>query len=169
MVKDNYILFEDNSLIVCDRYSDEYLAEISEDFELFIKGKMIKVNDYQQELLEEYYLAQYNLFSSRNIIGAKGIEIGMQGASLALKAVGGAFVLIVSGFDEEIEEDFEDKMDDEAEKIEEKAEELERHADEFENQIYVVNKIERKLSKEIEELDDIDLYVDKDSLSISVD
>ena len=34
---DNYVLFEDNSLIVCDRYTDEYLLEISEDFDLYVK------------------------------------------------------------------------------------------------------------------------------------
>jgi len=165
----NYVLFEDNSLIVCDRETDEYKAEITEDFELFVSGKKVPVNDYQRELVEEYYMAQYNLFSSRNIIGTKGIEIGIESASLAIKAVGGAFVLIATGFDEEAEEEFEKEMEDEAEKIERKAEELEKEADEYEHQIYVINKIERKINREIDELDEVDLYVDKDSLSISVE
>ena len=164
----NYVLFEDNSLIVCDRDTDEYLAEISEDYDLFVKGKKVDVNDNQRKLLEEYYEAQYELFSSRNLIGAKGIEIGMQSAGLALKAVGGAFVVMASGFDEEKSQEFEEAMEYEAEKIEDKANELEEHAENFENQILIVNRTERKIRKEIEALDRVDLYVDEDSLSISV-
>jgi hypothetical protein len=165
----NYILFEDNSLIVCDRYTDEYLAEITEDFELYVRGKEVEVSNRQRDLLEQYYMAQYNLFSSRNIIGTKGIEIGMQSAGLAIKAVGGAFVLIASGFDEQAGEDFEDEMEYESEKIEQKADELEREAEEFEYQIDIVNDVEWKIKREIKELDNIDLYVDEDALSISVD
>ena len=110
-----------------------------------------------------------NLFSSRNIIGTKGIEIGVQSAGLAIKAVGGAFVLIANGFDEEAEEEFNDKMEYEAKQIEQKADEIEKEADEFEYQIDVANEVEWKIKREISELDDIDLYVDKDALSISVD
>jgi len=164
----NYVLFEDNSLIVCDRDTDEYLAEISEDYDLFVKGKKVNVNEDQRKLLEEYYEAQYELFSSRNLIGAKGIEIGMQSAGLALKAVGGAFVVMASGFDEKKSQEFEDAMEYEAEKIEDKANELEEHAENFENQILIVNRTERKIRKEIAALDRVDLYVDEDSLSISV-
>ena len=166
---DNYVLFEDNSLIICDRYTDEYLAEISEDYELFIKGRKVKINDKQQKLLEEYYTAQYNLFDSRNLIGAKGVQIGIQSAGLALKAVGGAFVLIANGFDEQAGEKFEDEMEYESEKIGEVAEELEKEAEEFEHKIYIVNKVEREIRKEIDELDEIDLWVDEDCLSLSVD
>jgi len=167
--RNNYVLFEDNSLIVCDRYTDEYLAEITEDFELYVRGKEVEVSNRQRDLLEQYYMAQYNLFSSRNIIGTKGIEIGMQSAGLAIKAVGGAFVLIASGFDEQAGEEFEDEMEYESEKIEQKADELEREAEEFEYQIDVVNDVEWKIKREIKELDYIDLYVDEDALSISVD
>lgn len=165
---DNYILFEDNSLVVCDRNTDEYLVEISEDFRLFVKGKEISTNQEQRDLLEDYYIAQYNLFSSRNIIGAKGVEIGIQSAKLAIKAVGGAFVLIASGFDDETSDDFEEAMEVESEKIEEAASELEEEADEYERYIYIVNKAEREMSYEIDELDRFDLYIDKDCLSISV-
>ena len=165
----NYVLFEDNSLIVCDRNTDEYKLEITEDFELFVRGKKVDVSNQQRNLLEKYYMAQYNLFSSRNIIGTKGIEIGVQSAGLAIKAVGGAFVLIANGFDEEAEEEFNDKMEYEAKQIEQKADEIEKEADEFEYQIDVANEVEWKIKREISELDDIDLYVDKDALSISVD
>lgn len=166
---DNYILFEDNSLVICDRYTDEYVVEISEDFDLFIRGKKIPVNKEQRKLLENYYIAQYNLFSSRNIIGAKGVEIGIQSAGLAIKAVGGAFVLMASGFDEDAEQEYQDGIELESKKIEEHAKRIEEEADEFERQVDLINHLEREISRKIDELDQIDLHVDKESLCITSD
>jgi hypothetical protein len=161
---ENYILFEDESLIVCDRKTGKNLVEITFDFDLFIYGKKLRVNEYQKDLLQEYYIAQYILFTKRNRIASKGLEIGLDGVKLAAKAVGGAFMLIAAGFDEEQEKVFEEEMERESESIERKAEIIEYHAEEFEEQVKNVNRAERILTREIKELNDFALYVQKDEI-----
>lgn len=168
--RDNYILFENESLILCNRKSDEYLMEITPDMELYVRSKKIQLSEYQNDLIEDYYIAQHIMFTKRNKIGAKGIRIGVKGAKLAVKAVGGAFVLFASGFDEEEEIRFEEEMERESEKIEEEAEKLEDDADDYEEQRYVINRLDRKIRKEIEILDDFDLSVDENTgFSIEID
>lgn len=167
--RDNYILFENESLVLCDRDNDEYLMEISPDIELYVRSHKISISEYQQELLEDYYIAQHILFTKRNKIGASGIRIGVASAKLAGKAVSGAFMLIVSGFDEEEEMEFEEEMEREAEKIEREAEKIEEHAEDYEDQVYVINKLQREIKKEIKILDEFDLSVDEDFDNFSID
>lgn len=167
--RDNYILFEKESMILCDRNTDEYLMEITPDIELYVKSDKVYLNDYQQELVEKYYVAQHILFTKRNKIGAKGIRIGVNSAKLAAKAVSGAFMLLVSGFDEEEEMRFEQEMESEAENIEREAEKLEDTTEDYVDQIYVVNKLEKKLRKEIDILNEFDLSVDEGFDTYTID
>lgn len=162
---ENYLIFEDDALIICDRNTDEYLVEITPQFELYIRSKKITMDSDQQDLLEDYYYAQRTLFSKRNSIGAKGVKIGIQSAELAVKAVGGAITLVASGFDKETEKEFEEEMEREAEKIEYHAENLEEDANIAEDQIYKINQLERKIRVEVDALAEFDLSVDDEKIS----
>jgi len=165
----NYIIFEDDNLIVCDRDTDKYLVEITSDNELYIRSEKIHLNRDQKELLQEYYEAQQILFSKRNSIGAKGLHIGMEGVKLAATAVGGVVELALSGFDEDVENEFEQEMETQAEKLEKHAESIEDDAEEFEYQVDQINRINRMLGREIDDLYYIDLSVDEDRISFNGD
>lgn len=165
---ENYILFEDESLVVCDRKTDEYLVEITPGFDLYIRGKKEDIDEEQKDLIEDYYIAQYMLYIKRNRISAKGIEIGIQGARLAAKAVSGAFMLMANGFDEEEERQFEENMEREAEEIERNSEMIDSHVEDYEDQIYNVNKTERIMSRKIKNLQEYALFVDEDVVDIDI-
>lgn len=165
---ENYILFEDESLVVCDRKTDEYLVEITPGFDLYIRGKKEDIDEEQRDLIEDYYIAQYMLYIKRNRISAKGIEIGIQGARLAAKAVSGAFMLMANGFDEEEERQFEENMEREAEEIERNSEMIDSHVEDYEDQIYNVNNTERIMSRKIRNLQEYALFVDEDVVDIDI-
>lgn len=157
--KENYIIFEDECLIVCDRQTDEYLVEITPETELYVRSRKVRLSDHNRDLVRDYYLAQRTLFSKRNSIGAKGIRIGLESAKLAAKAVGGAIGVVVSGFDENVESQFEKEIEHEAGKIEYHAENIEADADEMEECIYEINLLERDIYRNIDELAMINLEV----------
>jgi len=165
----NYAIFEDGNLLICDRRSDDVLFEITEDYELVVEGKITELDWGQEELVEDYYRSFNRVFKKRDEIISKGVEVGIKGAQLGMKAVSGVFVLIASGFDEDAEREFEDEMEREAEKIEMRAEDLEKIANELEYQIYVINDIEGEMRREINQLDDFDLYLDEDEMDMSFD
>ncbi|MCB9058141.1 MAG: hypothetical protein H6627_06205 [Calditrichae bacterium] len=162
--EDNYIIFEEECLIVCNRETDEYLVEITPENELYIRSRKISLSNEERELVRDYYLAQRTLFSNRNSIGAKGIHIGIESAKLAAKAVGGAIGLVASGFDEKVEAEFEQEMENESRKIEYHAERIEMDADEMEDNIDELNRIEHDLSLKITDLDNINLRIVEEEL-----
>lgn len=162
MNEDHYLLFEDNSLIICDRQTDEYMIEITPEYELFIRSKKININNNQKELLGEYYKAQKELFDNRNELGAKGIRIGLASVKLAAHAVGGAIELVFSGFDEDKEKELEENIEREADKLEKHADGLESHADRIEELVKEINRLNYKLHDHIPELRKYDLYMDAD-------
>ena len=167
---DSYVIFEEECFVLCDRETDEYLVEITPETDLFIRSKKININSAERDLLTDYYLAQRTLFSRRNSIGAKGIKIGIESAKLAAKAVGGAIGLVVSGFDENVESDFEKEMQEESEKIEYHANNIERDAEEIDDSICEINDLEQKLCNSVSELRSFDLHVEKDELgSFNID
>lgn len=165
----NYIIFEDKALIICDRDTDRYLVEITPESDLYISSKKIKLSSHQKRLLNEYYKAQHILFGKRNSIGIKGVYIGLESVKLAVAAVGGLVELALSGFDEEVENEFEREMETQSEKIEKQAEGIEEDAQEFEYQVVQINRIDRKLSRIIDDLGNIDLSVDEDMICINID
>ena len=56
--EDNYIIFEEECLIVCNRETDEYLVEITPENELYIRSRKINLSNEERELVRDYYLAQ---------------------------------------------------------------------------------------------------------------
>jgi len=48
-----YILFEDEALIVCDRYNDAYLMEITPTNKLYVRGKRVDLDSRQFAIVSE--------------------------------------------------------------------------------------------------------------------
>lgn len=165
---DNYVLFEDGALIIGDRDNDQYLMEITRDNKLFVNGKRIKLTSSQKRITQRYYELFSELFTFRNRIGAKGLKIGMSGVKLAAKAVSGAFVVLASGGDEVVTEEFEEDMEREAERLEAEAEKIEDWAEDYELCVDRLNRFYRRNKTEIAAIDHIDLYVDTDSDNINI-
>jgi hypothetical protein len=97
-----------------DRKDDRPKAEITPKGDLLIEGKAVAINADQRALLMEY---------RSHIIGVaeSGMEIGVQGADLATKAVGEAFKGLLSG---KSEQEIEKSVEAEAAKIKKSAAKL---------------------------------------------
>ncbi len=162
---DHYVVFEDSSLVVCDRNSDAYLIEVGPDGALFIHAKPESLTARQKEVTQAYYTLMHEIYETRNMLGHKGIKIGMDGVKLALRAVGKTVDLILSGFDEEVSRDMEDELEEEAQKLKKQADKLEDEGDHFEEMIPDINNfIKRELYPAVESLKEFDLILDKDTL-----
>ena len=111
--------------------------EITEEYELFINDEQIKLDAEQQGLVKDYYDHVMEIVRRAKKIGWEGVRIGLSGAHLGLKAVGGVVEMIFTSYDEdEFERDMDiaaAKLESQAEKLEEKAEILEDLADEMED------------------------------------
>lgn len=97
-----------------DKGIDRPKAEITPKGDLLIEGKAVALDDAQRALLLDYrgHIAG---------VAESGMEIGMQGADLAQKAVGEAFKGILTG---KSEQDIEKSVEAEAAKIKEAAAKL---------------------------------------------
>ncbi|RMH60839.1 MAG: hypothetical protein D6677_13010 [Calditrichaeota bacterium] len=162
---DNYVVFEDSSLVVCSRTNDAYLMEVEPDGTLFIQAKPVRLGNRQTKVLKAYYDLMREIYETRNALGHKGIKLGMAGAKLALRAVGKAVDLILSGFDEEVSRDMEDELQEKADKLKEEANGLEEKGQRFESLVDDINTfIEHRLYPQVSQVKAFDLLLDEDSL-----
>ena len=144
---------DDGTLIITHEDRRDYsTVEITEEYELYIDGRHIKTDKDQQKLLGEYYELVVGFEDAIIDIGKEGARIGISGAALGLKAVGGVFKLLSPHYDSD---DLERDIEREAEKIEVKAEKLERQAEQIEDMVDELDDIARELTREIPELDDL--------------
>ena len=104
-------------------------VEINEEYELFVNDERVELNAEQQELVTAYYELTFAIIGRAKEIGWEGVKIGLSGAKLALKAVGGVVKMFLTSYDED---DLERDMDREADKLEARAERLEKKADQIE-------------------------------------
>lgn len=117
------------SVIITHEDEDDEI-EITKKYELYINGELIRTNERQRELLEEYHTLVFDIKDYAIEIGKEGARIGIEGAKIGLKAVGGVIKMIFTDYDED---DLDRDMDRAAEKIEYKAELLEDKAEKIED------------------------------------
>lgn len=112
-------------------------VEITDNADLFINGKKIKIDDDQRKLLADYHDHLIEITEKGAEIGLEGAQIGLEGAGVGLKAVGGAFKMIFADYSsDELEADLDSaaaKVEKKANKLEAKANKLEEIADEMES------------------------------------
>ena len=150
---DDYSIdFDDGSLIIREdgRRGDE--VEITEDYELYINGDLIKTDKEQKKLLKEYYNLVDDLVDKAEDIGIEGGKIGLAGAKIGLQALGGVFKMLLTDY---TEEEFESDIEMEAEELEERAEELEEEAEKLEDIAEEIEDRQIELAEEIPELEEL--------------
>jgi len=139
-----------------DEYDDVYgEMEITEDFELYVDGKLIETTPKQQKLLKEYHTLIFGIRERAKEIGWEGAKIGLAGAKLGLSAVGRVLKMLVTDYDSD---DLEREMERDAARIEARAEELEDAAEEIERWVEDIEDIHWELEDEIEEVRKLRLF-----------
>ena len=109
---------EDGDIIFSSRGYDDGEIVITEDYELYIDGERIVLNDDQQETLEEYYDTFEEIIEQATELGLKGTAIGIEGAALGVSVIG---KLIRAALTDYEIEDMEREIEEQAKKLEEKA------------------------------------------------
>jgi hypothetical protein len=143
---------DDGTLIVeSDIYEDEYV-EITEDYELYVNGRFIELNDYQQELVKEYYDQYFELIDYAKKIGLEGAKIGVHGAKIGLLAMASICKLMLASYDSE---DLERDLEKEARRLERKAEKLEKKAEQIEEMAERLEDLHYEMRDEITVLEDL--------------
>jgi hypothetical protein len=149
------IELDDGSIIMSNNGHREPVIEITEDYELYINGRFIELDDQQRELVAEYYDKCMILVEEAVEIGAWGAKIGLKGAKVGL----GAIASLVKILDEDYDwDDYEREIELQAEELEDEAEELEEQAEELEDLADELEEIFEEMEEEIEELGELDWY-----------
>jgi hypothetical protein len=133
-----------------DRYRDREVVEFTEDYELFIDGDKIDLDEDQQALVAEFYDQGIAIVDYAKEIGWEGAKIGVEGAKLGISAIGCLFKLLSPHYDTD---DYEDEMERKAEDIEYRAEILEEKAEAIEDMAEDLEYIVDDLRDQIPELD----------------
>jgi hypothetical protein len=117
------------SVILTNEYEDGKI-KITEDYELYVDGHLVKTNSRQKNLITEFHDGVFEVKDRAIKIGIKGAKIGVEGAGLGVKAVAGILKMIFTDYDED---DLDRDMEKAAQKIELKADGLEEEAQEIED------------------------------------
>jgi hypothetical protein len=130
---------EDGSVIIVNKYEDEEI-EITEEYELYIDGDLIKTDARQKKHLKEFHTQVFDIRDYAIEIGLEGAKVGLQGAKIAMKAIGGVLKMLFTDYTEDdLDRDLEretDKIEDRAEDLEEFAEGIEDMAEDLEDMFY---------------------------------
>lgn len=100
--------------------------EITEEYDLYINRRRVKLSGKQRNLTKSYYHQTMRIIDKAKDIGWEGAKVGVEGAKLGIKAIAGVIRLLSPDYDTD---DFERDMDRESRKIEEKAKRLEEKAE----------------------------------------
>jgi len=151
--ENNFSMKVKNGDLICENNdSNRESIKITEDFDLYVNNRKIKLNQQQRRLTEAYYDQSMRLINKAVDIGFEGGEIGVEGAKLGMKAIASVFKMLSPNYDsDDLERDIEHaahKIEIKAELLEEKAEGIEAMADDLENQ-------REEMKNHIEELNEI--------------
>jgi hypothetical protein len=146
---------DDGTIIMTHSRRPKGKVEITEDYELYVNGRLVVTNDEQKELLEDYYGLTMKLVEYATKIGYEGAKIGVSGAAIGLMAVGGVFKALMTEYEFE---ELQDDLEEEAEELEAKADELEEKADDLEDIAEELADVHDDLRRETPELRDLDWF-----------
>jgi len=148
--------FENGSLMAYDDETDELLFEITSEYQLYIEGELIKTTHHQEDLLRDYYRQAERILDEAKKIGYKGARLGIEGAKIAVSAVGGVVEMLFSGFDDSVVNEYERDIELETEELEAAAEVLEEEAEILEEMADELDVMFDELQEEIPELGDLE-------------
>ncbi len=135
-IDDARFKIDDKQIIITDRLKIGDEIRITPEYELFVNGRQIRLSPAQRSLLKDYYDTTFLIRAEAKYVAYEGLKIGLKGADLGLKAVGGLMKMLLTGYDEaKFEADMEragEKLEAEAEVLEERAERIEEMAEHWE-------------------------------------
>jgi hypothetical protein len=133
------IEIDGSSVLIINDYEDDEI-EITDDYELYVNGDLIKLDRDQQKIVEAFHTQVMDIKEFAIEIGKEGAKIGIEGARIGLKAIGGVMKLIFTDYDEDdLDRDLEratEELELKAEALEEQAEEIEDMAEDLEDMFY---------------------------------
>ncbi|MBN1406223.1 MAG: DUF2884 family protein [Calditrichaceae bacterium] len=145
---------EDDSIILMDKdCRDE--VEITGEYDLYVNGKEIELNNDQRKLVKEYYEMYFEIIDYAKRIGLEGARLGVEGAAIGVKAVAGVFKMLSADYDSE---DLEAELEEKAEELEKKAEVLEDRAEDIEAMAEELEDLHFALAEKIEALGDLEMF-----------
>ena len=143
----------DDGTLVIEHEDEDWIVEITEDYELYIDGRKVRTDRQQKKLLRHYYRDYEDIEELAAEIAKEGTKIGLAGAKFGVMAVACAAKLLLDDYEcDDMEDEIEIKSDDlekMVKKLEKKAEKIEDMADDLE-------KTHKKLRKSIPELRDLE-------------
>ncbi|MEJ2543736.1 MAG: DUF2884 family protein [Calditrichaceae bacterium] len=145
---------EGDSIILMDKDSRDEV-EITGEYDLYVNGKEIELNNDQRKLVQEYYELYFEIIDYAKRIGLEGARLGVEGAAIGVKAVAGVFKMLSPDYDSE---DFEAEIEIETDELEEKAEMLEDRAEEIEDMADELEDLHYALAENIDALDDLEMF-----------
>lgn len=144
---------DDGAIIISHRDHRNPTVEITEEYELYIDGKLVKTDADQKKLIAQYYNLFELIIDRVGDIGIAGARIGVEGARLGLSAIPRLLKTLQSNYDME---DFEYEMELQAEALEEKAELLEEQAEELEDMADELEDLFEQMENEIVEIGELE-------------
>ncbi|HFE62891.1 MAG TPA: DUF2884 family protein [Caldithrix sp.] len=145
---------EEGILFTCPD-DDRSTVEITDDGELFVKGRKVALDKDQEQLLLEFDAEIREVIAEAVRIGYQGAQVGIRGASIGLKAVSGlACVLLTDYRQEDLDRDLEQL----SEELEMQAEKIEKKADDLEERAEALKELHFQLKSEIPALRELDWF-----------
>ena len=129
--------------------------EITEEYELFVNDRQVKLDADQQKLVEEFHVLAIDIVDHGKNLGWEGAKIGVSGAKLGMKAIGRVFKMLFTSYDED---DFERDMERDAEALEARAEKLESKAEIIEKMADDLEYVTEEMFDSIPELSELEWF-----------
>ena len=146
---------DDGSVILEEEGGDYNTVEITEEYELFVNDRQVKLDQDQQELVKEFHVLVTDIVSEGKSLGWEGAKIGVSGAKLGMKAIGRIFKMLFTDYDED---DFERDMERDAEVLEARAEKLEDRAEVIEDMADDLDYVAKELFEAVPELRELEWF-----------
>lgn len=144
---------DDGSIIMTNLDDRDESVVITEDYELFVNDRQVRLDREQQALVREYHELTYEIVGEAKVMAKEGVKIGLKGAKLGLKAIGGVLKMLMTSYDED---EFEADMEREGEKLEAMGEVLEAKGELIEKKADRLEEVHDELIEDIPELRELD-------------
>jgi len=143
---------EGTTLVFTYDCCDEAVVEITEDYDLYVDGKLVETADEQRVLVRRCYLRANALIRAAMQIGIEGAQVGVDGAIVGLRALGGVAKMLLTDY---TEDDLERDMERHTRRLERKAAKLEKKADRIDKMAVKFELAYDRMEREIPELQEI--------------
>lgn len=146
------ISIQHGDVLIYDKDNEDECVEITAENKLYVRDKLVKTNEKQQDLTREYRRMAISINREAGRIGMEGAKIGLDGAKIGITAVVGVFKLLLPDYSSD---DLDRDMNKASESIEAKAELIEKRAEALEDTAKDLERLQKDMKKEIPALRDL--------------